>query len=119
MPEQQKFPQKSFVKKSKLVAISVLATSLAGCIVAAPPPRHYYVGTVATIAPPPARVEVYGSPPEAGYVWIGGYWAWNDGRHEWVSGHWERPRPHYRWVPHRWVHERDGWHLSEGHWERR
>jgi hypothetical protein len=101
------------------VAISVLATALSGCIVEAPPPRHYYVGTVVATEPPPVRVETYGPAPGPGYVWVGGYWAWRGGGHEWVPGHWERGRPHYRWVPHRWVHERDGWHLSEGHWERR
>lgn len=101
-----------------LVAISVLAITLSGCVIA-PPPHRYYVGTVVATAPPPARVEVYGTAPGRDYVWLGGYWGWSGGRHEWVPGHWERARPHYRWVPHRWVHERDGWHLSEGHWERR
>jgi WXXGXW repeat (2 copies) len=106
-------------RATKLVAISVLAALLGGCIVAAAPPQRYYVGTVVATAPPPPRVEVYGAAPAPGYVWLGGYWGWTGGRHEWVAGHWERPHPRERWVAHRWVHERDGWHLSEGHWERR
>lgn len=102
-----------------VVAISVLAMMLEGCIVAAPPPHRYYVGTVVLTEPPPPRFEEYGPAPGPGYVWLGGYWGWTGVRHEWVPGHWEPGRPHERWVPHRWVRERDGWHLSEGHWERR
>jgi hypothetical protein len=105
---------------AKLAAISMLAITLGGCVVAvAPPPHRYYVGTVVAVAPPPPRVEEYGPPPAPGYIWLGGYWRWNEGRHEWVGGHWEHPHPHERWVPHHWVQERDGWHLAEGHWERR
>ena len=36
----------------RLVAISVLIAVLAGCVVAAPPPRRYYVGTVVETARP-------------------------------------------------------------------
>jgi hypothetical protein len=109
----------SGVRVAKLVAISVLGIALGGCVVAAAPPNRYYVGGVVETAPPAPRVEEYGAPPAVGYVWLGGYWNWVGGRHEWVAGHWERPHPGQRWVPHRWVHERDGWHLSSGHWERR
>jgi hypothetical protein len=106
-------------RQLRLVAISVLATaSLAGCVVAAGPDR-YYVGSAVAVEPPPPRVEEYGVAPAPGYVWLGGYWTWTGGRHEWVAGHWERPHPHERWVAHHWVHERDGWHLARGHWERR
>jgi hypothetical protein len=118
-PQESNMNSSKTVRMGRWVAISVLGMALGGCIVAAPPPRHYYVGTVVTSAPPPVRVEEYGPAPGPGYVWLGGYWAWRGERHEWVPGHWERSRPHYRWVPHRWVHERDGWHLSEGHWQRR
>lgn len=102
-----------------LLAISLLTIGLAGCVVAVDPPHRYYVGEPVAVAPPPPQVEVYGTAPGPGFVWLGGFWRWEGGRHEWVRGHWERGRPGERWVPHRWVHERDGWHLSEGHWARR
>jgi hypothetical protein len=105
---------------SSLVAISMLAITLGGCVVAAgPAPRRYYAGPAVVVAPPPVRVETYGPPPEPGYIWASGYWRWEGGQHVWVAGHWEHPHPHMRWVPHHWVHERDGWFLVEGHWERR
>lgn len=106
------------LNKLALLAALISSIMLSGCVVEAVPHRHY-VGAVVTVAPPPLRVETIGVAPARGYVWIDGYWSWNGYRHDWVGGHWEAPHPGYRWVPHRWVHERDGWHLSEGHWDRR
>ena len=97
------------------------ATFLGGCVVrgsVAVPAPAVYVDTVA-VAPPPPRVEVIGVAPQPGYLWLGGYWNWEGGRHVWVAGHWEAPRPGYRWVPHEWVHAGGGWRLREGHWARR
>ena len=45
-----------------------------------------YIGT-----PPPAIVyEEPGPPPEAGFIWIEGYWTPVGHRYKWVRGHWER-----------------------------
>ena len=55
---------------ARLVAISMLAITLGGCVVAAgPPPRRYYAGPAVVVAPPPVRVETYGPPPEPGMCW--------------------------------------------------
>jgi hypothetical protein len=94
------------------------ATLLGGCVVrgsVAVPAPAVYVGVV-PVAPPAPQVEVIGVPPQPGFVWIGGYWNWVEGRHVWVGGHWSAPRPGYRWVPHEWVNNGHGWHLREGHW---
>ena len=73
-----------------------------------------YIGT-----PPPAIVyEEPGLPPDAGFVWIEGYWRPVGHHYKWVRGHWERPpfegacwtHPHY--VPYR-----EGWEWHEGHWD--
>lgn len=100
---------------------AMLGLMLGGCYVragvAVPPPPAVYVGTVA-VAPPPPQVEVIGTPPQPGFVWIGGYWNWVGGRHVWVGGHWVAPHPGYRWVPHEWVRAGEGWRLREGHWAR-
>ena len=102
---------------------AVLAAALlaSGCIVVpARPARPYAVveAPVVQVAPPPPQEEYIGAAPQAGWIWLGGYWGWNGGRHEWHAGHWEAPRRDERWVPHRWVHEGNGWRLHEGHWER-
>jgi len=104
--------------RPSILALSVLlaAAGLSGCVVA---PAPYYAHESVVMMPPPApQVEYVGPPPTVGYVWIGGYWAWHEGRHVWVGGHWDAPRPGYRWVPHAWVHEGGGWRMHEGHWER-
>jgi hypothetical protein len=97
-------------------AIALALLVLSGCVVTA---RPAYVGPVVTVAPPPPQVEVIGVAPRPGYVWFGGYWGWEGGRHVWHAGYWGAGRPGYRWVPHRWVQgPGGGWHMAPGHWER-
>ena len=90
--------------------------ALSSCAVA-PDQRHYADGLV-LVAPPAPQVEVIGTPPQAGYVWVGGYWNWVGGRHQWVPGHWVAPRPGYHWVATEWVRQGDGWRLRRGRWQR-
>jgi hypothetical protein len=104
-----------------LIATLAAATVLGGCVVrgsVAVPEPAVYVGGSVSVAPPAPQVEVYGAPPVAGYVWLGGYWNWVGGRHVWVGGHWEAPRPGYHWVPHTWVNVNGGWRLRAGYWAR-
>ncbi|HMK84542.1 MAG TPA: YXWGXW repeat-containing protein [Steroidobacteraceae bacterium] len=96
--------------------LSSAVAMLAGCVVE-PDQRHYADGVV-LVAPPAPQAELIGTPPQPGYVWIGGYWNWVGGRHVWVSGHWDPPRPGYHWVAHVWVRQGDGWRLRPGHWQR-
>jgi hypothetical protein len=109
----------SYIRNLALAA--AVALTLSACVVV---PAHgyyaggYYAGAV-TIAPSAPQVEVYGAPPAAGYVWLGGYWNWVGGRHVWVGGHWSAPHPGYRWEPNRWEHRGDGWHMTGGAWIRR
>ena len=108
------------------IALALLAT-LSGCYIV--PARPYYGGeqrppvyaNEAPIpeGPPPPRDEVYGVAPALGWLWLGGYWGWNLGRHVWIGGHWEAPRVGQYWVPHRWAPVRGGWHLNQGYWARR
>ena len=73
-----------------------------------------YIGS-----PPPAiAYEEPGPPPDAGFVWIEGYWRPVGHHYKWVRGHWEHPpfegaywtHPHYD-------HYREGWEWHEGHWD--
>ncbi len=73
-----------------------------------------YIGS-----PPPAMVyEEPAPPPDAGFVWIEGYWRPVGHHYKWVRGHWERPpfegafwtHPHYD-------HYQEGWEWHEGHWD--
>ena len=56
--------------------------------------------------------------PEGNVVWIGGYWAWDDDRHDflWVSGVWRSAPPGKTWVAGYW-READGkWQWVPGFW---
>jgi hypothetical protein len=89
---------------------------LSACAVA--PDQSHYADGVVLVAPPAPQVELIGTPPQSGYVWVGGYWNWVGGRHQWVAGHWVAPRPGYHWVAYEWVRQGDGWRLRRGHWQR-
>lgn len=107
------------VSRARNVAIVLgLAVALGGCVVA-PAPGPYYGGGYVAVAPPPPRVEYYGTPPYPGYFWIGGFWRWGPRGYVWAPGHWAAPRPGYRWVPRHWVHGPRGWHAGGGRWVRR
>lgn len=98
-----------------LVACALVAAVLltSACLVPAPPPGAVYV----RVAPPVPVVEVEGTAPGPGYVWIHGYHRWSGSAYVWVPGRWER-RPHARavWVHGQWRHHRNGWYWVEGHW---
>ena len=57
----------------------------------APPP------IVVQEAPPAVIVENRPPQPAGAFVWVGGYWHWDNHRYVWVGGRWAHP-PHTRWV---------------------
>lgn len=108
------------------LALLVLGSGLAGCVVA-PYPRHggggrgggggyEEDGGVVVVEPPPVRMERPGPPPAVGYLWIDGFWNWSGGRHVWMPGHWEPRRSGQRWEPHRWERGQRGWQQRGGKW---
>lgn len=69
-------------------------------------------------APPAPQYEVIPVAPAVGYVWIGGHWTWQLGRHLWIGGRWAMPPGGHHWVPHRWERGQRGWNSLPGHWQR-
>ena len=70
---------------------------------------------------PPAPVEEM--PPDVkpdgqNVVWIPGYWAWDDGRHDfiWVSGIWRDTPPNHAWVAGYWVQANGGFQWTPRIW---
>lgn len=74
-------------------------------------------GMYPTAAPPPVRVESYGS-PRAGFLWVTGRWDWRNGNWAWVDGHWERERANMMWNPGRWELQGNYYVWVEGRWDR-
>ncbi len=107
------------------LTLAAAALLLGGCVIT--PASPYYrggpyeseVGPVIEAPPPQAQYEVIPAMPGAGYVWLGGYWSWQFGRHVWVGGRWAYPPAGYGWVPGRWGRESRGWRWHGGYWGRR
>ena len=114
---------------SKLLRPAVagaLVLLLGGCVVApyggygyGRDPYAAEEGPVVGVAPPPSRYEAVPVAPGPGYVWIGGYWGWNLGRHVWIGGRWAMPPAGHAWVPGAWGRHGDGWRYRGGYWGRR
>src|SRR5262249_59100318 len=98
----------------RLIASAALAglVATAGCAGT----YGYSEGYYATTPPPAAYVDVRGSAPYAGAVWIDGYWGYRSDHYIWNRGYWTHERPGYTWEAHRWYRSGNGWRLSRGHW---
>ena len=78
-----------------------------------------FVGVSVNLAPPPLPVYVQPPCPEPGYLWVPGYWAWDDGAYYWVPGTWVLPpQVGLLWTPGYWGWDDDDdaydWHA--GYW---
>jgi TonB family protein len=69
-------------------------------------------------APPPPKVEVVGTPPEPGDIWMTGYYVhYAKTGYQWNDGQWEAPRPGYHWVAPHWEEFHSKWAFDPGQWE--
>jgi len=78
-----------------------------------------FIGIQVQIAPP--ALPVYEQPPlpAPDYVWIPGYWSWDDdyGDYFWVPGTWARaPNPGYLWTPAWWGWDNGLYVFHDGYW---
>lgn len=85
------------------------------------PPSRVVSEVVVRQPPPPPRQEIIVTAPTPQYVWVAGYWGWNNGW-VWVPGHWELPPQRLAqrvttWVPGQWVQRGLDWIWQPGHWE--
>jgi hypothetical protein len=92
-------------------------TASAVPVPSAPPPApNMAEGTEVEADPPAPVVEYVPTDPYPGYVWVGGFWAWNGGWY-WNAGHYSRPP--FRgaaWVGGRWARGTHGWAWHGGRW---
>lgn len=96
----------------KLLIAALLASSL-GTVMAPAMSANIIIET----APPPPRAERVPA-ARRGYVWVPGYWNWQNRRHVWVKGTWVRERKGYTYHQPTWE-QRDGkWQMERGNWVR-
>lgn len=92
-------------------------------------PLHEAFATVTLYNPTPGPVVPKQPPepideiapdtkPEGDYIWISGYWAWDEERASfiWISGVWRLPPPGRTWMPGYWTEAGGGWQWVSGFW---
>ena len=89
--------------RSSVLALMLSAASAA--ILAGTAQAQVSIDIGANIAPPP--LPFYEQPviPAEGYIWVPGFWAWDDAQADyyWVPGTWvEPPQPELLWTPAYW-----------------
>lgn len=79
------------------------------------------IGLSVNIAPPRLPVYVQPACPADGYLWVPGYWAYdnNIGDYYWVPGVWvSPPHAHYLWTPGYWGYDGSVYSFHNGYWGR-
>ena len=105
----------------RVIRTVALAVSLVICSLLAFSPARAQVeilGQRRDVEPPP--LPVYDQPPipEPGYLWVPGYWAWDDDAgYYWVPGTWVLPpEPELLWTPAYWGWNDGVYAFHEGYW---
>ena len=95
----------------------IFSAILTASTLTAPAFGQVSIGVTIGTPPPPIRYEVPTPMPQAGYVWVNGYWAPYGGHYVWRQGYWSHP-PYYgaAWRPARWVHDGPQWRYYQGGW---
>ncbi|WP_326534443.1 hypothetical protein [Pseudorhodoferax sp.] len=117
-------PSSSVRPTRRLWPALLLTGALGGCVIA--PYGYgqggydpYGGGPLIEQPPPPPQYEVAPPSPGIGYVWIGGHWGFNLGRHVWIGGRWALPPAGHTWAPGGWNRHDRGWRWRDGYWRRR
>ena len=75
-----------------------------------------FIGVSVGLPPPALPVYVQPPCPEPGYMWMPGYWAWDDGYY-WVPGTWVlAPAPGLLWTPGYWGWSEGAYLWHAGYW---
>jgi WXXGXW repeat (2 copies) len=105
--------------RSSILALTLSAASVA--LVAPTAQAQVALDIRVNIAPPP--LPFYEQPviPAEGYLWVPGYWAWDeaDADYYWVPGTWvEPPQPELLWTPAWWGWVDGRYVFYPGYWGR-
>lgn len=69
-------------------------------------------------APPAPQPEAVPPRPSQDFLWIPGYWTWQNNGYAWMAGHWEMPPAASAvWVNPRWEPEGNAFRFHEGYWK--
>jgi hypothetical protein len=97
-----------------------LAVSLVVCSLFGFSPAHAQVDVDISVDVEPPPLPVYDQPPipDTGYLWVPGYWAWDDSTgYYWVPGTWVLPpEPELLWTPGYWGWDNGLYVFHAGYW---
>ena len=104
----------------RVIRTLTLAFSLVICSLLAFSPAHAQVGIDISVDVEPPPLPVYDQPPipAPGYLWVPGYWAWDDDAgYYWVPGTWVTPpEPELLWTPGYWGWDDGNYIFHAGYW---
>lgn len=70
--------------------------------------------------PPPLIVETCPPCPNETFVWVGGFWFWNNNHYVWRKGRWAPPPPHHGyWYPPEYRKYKHGYRYQPGYWDKK
>ena len=101
------------------LGVMVLLAAAAIPMAAAPAQAQLFVNISVRTMPPPLPVYVQPPLPGPDYIWLPGYWAWDDDVDDyfWVPGTWAlAPRPGYVWTPPWWGWSNGAYVFHTGYW---
>ena len=103
---------------STAVALSIGAPLL---LLPAAAPAQINIGVSINVGFPPPPLPIYQQPviPAYGYIWVPGYWAWDDNiaDYYWVPGTWvQPPRVGLLWTPAWWGFNNGRYGFNPGYW---
>ena len=82
-------------------------------------PAGMFIGVSVNLPPPPLPLYAQPPCPQAGYIWVPGYWAWGPYGYYWVPGTWVLPpEVGLLWTPGWWGWDvdRDDYRWHSGYW---
>ena len=101
----------------------LLLAALAACLLVIPVTASAQITVTITppSAPPAPRAYVQQAAPAPNYVWVPGYWSWEEQSQQWawVDGYWIEDQPGYVIVQPEWVNDGGRWVHRRGGWARR
>ena len=104
----------------RVIRTVALTVSFVICSLLALSPARAQVDIAISVDVEPPPLPVYDQPPipEPGYLWVPGYWAWDDDTgYYWVPGTWVLPpEPALLWTPGYWGWNDGVYVFREGYW---